>query len=301
MANIPIPARGRARVLMEATGEYGGKGSSRMRRRRGKTAVKKKIGHSAWIPFTLADPNTGDLTKKLIALSPTTPMSTPITIAPYYEGGNALFGTSDAPWKQGFVKSEASYIVKFDGTIRVVLPKVWDADMDSAWAQRPMFVFWCWRKRQVDASGTVQLADKWDVFANQDANDNQESWQAMANRGSGAMLRWGTFIIQPDFRPSTGRFTKGDAGSANTGVWASTYEAEFHQQLVERRIPFPRIPPGGFRMGQGDNLVLQVGVQKISTHNIQDEVVPSLGTPSSPTTGEGLFVLPWFRYLLATS
>lgn len=292
-----FPTKGEAEGQIRIKGSVGAKGG-RMASRRFQAKAKRrrqtKPENSSWFaynPVTTYSPDDEDL----VRLSGGSVNTTYLTISPLLLREEALYpGVTNPSIVASAGGPQTARLMRFDGKIRVIIPKfydpaLWDADFNG----RPLFIYYAWRRVQANAEETVMIASQYDTQKTFD--EGRESWRAMTMRNANAPLKWGTFFMQPDYRPSTGWVAQQEIGGPNSQVWPAVGAANYHQRMVEATIPFPRLPKGGLKLTSDDVLRLEMQVKVLLEGS--DAGVPRLSTVSSGANYPSM--LPFFRYLVS--
>lgn len=266
-------------------------------RRFKRKSKRTTLENSTWIPYTLhagvniTAANYGKLT--LLAADKAT---IAVSIAPWADAETTAQAGETYPWLHTLMHSGSKRLMRFQGAIYFVLPKANHA-LDSAWTHHALLVHYQWRFKDITSELTANLPSVDDWWK---PTVDGESWRAMSRRD---LMSWGSFIIQPHFLPTTGRFSEFDVGGAitNPGTWASSGEANFHQRMQYAKIPFPRVPKGtGLALKQNRHLVCEIGYNRID-HFGDGAAADDTENPTLAYVGEAqtCWLLPHFRYLLS--
>lgn len=270
---------------------------SRRRQRRAKSAK-----NATWVPYSAffydKSPQLGG---SFQIIGPGGYSGTPqqmVGINPWYAAQDDITTTGDSGEEviqaTSMLRPASPKLMKFDGKIWIAMQinRYGTSDSDQGIA-RPLLVVYQWRMLQITPEASTFLANTFDMITST-ASDS-EKWEAMSQRGPGALLKWGQFWMQRETRNSVGRLLQGTSGSPNFQPAPSNFDQEWAEKLSYASIPFPRVPRTGFLMPK--NRVLALFVQAVSFTQQSSEFDPLHAT--SMAQCQQLQVLPFFRYMLS--
>lgn len=188
-------------------------------------------------------------------------------------------------------------VMRFDGSIFCALPVKKFATVDSSYVDRPVHVFWAWRRIDATPQDTAYAVDQMDP-----TEASEEGYRVFSERGHGAILRWGQFFLEREYRTTWGRGLQAQVATANSQVWPASQDQEWAQCLTGkgmRKIPFPRLGRAGLGLGRNQVLRLEMianGVGFASSVATNMDMKQSLGTEQAGVVPQ---VFPMFRYLLS--
>lgn len=243
MPSFPIPTSGKARVLGELSGSFGGAKMRRGFKGRARRKRETKPQNSKWIPQTFFhdhDFSFGGGAGLGIALGPP---QYAVTINPVAMADLAFAEQTGGSGAQ----AEAAYLLKLDDSKvkvkrfqgqLVCAPEIWDeaaADVFDDMENAPFWVHYAWFKLQLDATGAQPPATDFDL-----CDTTGEGIRALQKRD---ILGWGQFRIQ---RTLSGLNLSATNKNMN----------RMAQVIPSRTIPFPRLPKEGLLLDRNTSLVL---------------------------------------------
>lgn len=226
------------------------------------------------------------------------------------EGGGTLPGGNDALWQKvtdvndamvqlnpQFDQNSAAQLTRmsassckikrFDGAIYCTMPEFSGpySELTNAGVDR-VFVQYSWQKIQATAEQTATVPAAFDPLE----PTADEGYLQMARRD---ILKWGSFILT---RTWNGYISLVSMGTPTTVAVRRSNDPD---QVV--KVPFPRLPKDGLRLGPGETLRLSMSLRAVGAVTFSGTTSP-MEMLDSNSEGEidGLAqVFPHFRYLVS--
>lgn len=281
---LPIPTSGEGGVWLKGRvgGSRGGYRRRRFTRRRRRFG---DIDHATWLPFNFAADTwapageAGDLLELQTGV-----VNTPLTINPIQYMVDAGVPYVDA-WSR-----QAPRLLRFDGTIDLVLPKFTDGGAYTNDYYRPYYIFFAWRRIAATPEMTSPTGNSFDPFSNTEEGPN-----VLTQRGPGSIISWGRRWMQPTWVNVMSAYTDWQSSNTSPSLINGSDHADWGnaQRMNLIRIPFPRLPKLGLRLPRDQTLRLEITYKRLSN------ATPGSTTPSLTTSASTpLYLAPMFRALV---